>query len=821
MNNDENQPSVNGGKIISAVIEDEMKTAYLDYAMSVIVGRALPDVRDGLKPVHRRIMFAMNEMGITFSKGYKKSARIVGEVLGKYHPHGDSAVYDSLVRMAQDFSLRYPLIKGQGNFGSVDGDRAAAMRYTEAKLSKISADVLADIEKETVDFTNNFDETLKEPSVLPTRVPNLLINGSNGIAVGMATNIPPHNMTEVIHGTIALLDNEDIEIQELMEHITGPDFPTGGTIIGKNGLLSAYHHGRGKVKVRAVMHEEPVRNKTAIIITEIPYQVNKSALLEQIADNVRDKRIEGISDLRDESDRTGTRIVIELKKDANIEVTKNQLYKHSRLQTTQGIIFLSLVNKQPKVLNLKEMLVYFIEHRKEVVTRRTQYDLSKAEAKAHILEGLTIALDHVDAVIALIKKSASTQDARDALQANYSLSEKQSQAILDMKLQRLTNLEQGKIREDYEATIQLIEELKSILASTDKIKDIIKSELQEVLEKYGDERKTSISELDDEGIEDEDLIPQEDQVITITKSGYAKRLAIDTYRVQNRGGRGVIGTNMKEEDIVEHLFIANTHSYLLVVTDKGQVHWLKIYKIPEGSRQSKGKALINLIQMEKGERVAAVIPVKEFDDQHYLFMATKQGTIKKTNLEAYSRPRSNGIRGITLDEGDEVISVIKTDGNQQLLLASKNGQAVRFNETDARPIGRTSRGVRGISLASNDEVIGMIPVTEEQTVFTITENGYGKRTNVSDYRLINRGGKGVRNILCSERNGAVAGVRAIEGNEDILLISKNGIIIRTSAEQINIIGRNTQGVRVMRLSTDDKVTSIAKLVHEDEEPDVT
>jgi len=798
-------------KIIPAIIEDEMKTSYLDYAMSVIVGRALPDVRDGLKPVHRRILFAMNEMGVFHNKAYKKSARIVGEVLGKYHPHGDSAVYDSLVRMAQDFSLRYPLISGQGNFGSVDGDSPAAMRYTEAKLAKISNSMLADIDKDTVNFTANFDETLQEPTVLPTRLPNLLINGSNGIAVGMATNIPPHNSQEIIDGTIAVLDNEDIEITELTQTVIGPDFPTGGIILGKNGITQAYHTGRGKIKIRAVMREDVSRGRKAIIVSEIPYQVNKANLLEQIADGVRDKKIEGISDLRDESDRNGMRMVIELKKDANIEVVKNQLFKHSRLQTTIGIIFLSLVNKQPKVLNLKEMLVYFIEHRKEVVTRRTTFELNKAKKKAHLLEGLTIALDHIDTIIALIKKASTATEAKAQLQTNYSLTEEQSQAILDMKLQKLTGLEQEKIKDEYKEIMTLITELESILADPEKVKQIIKNELLEVKEQYGDERKTTISDVEDDEIEDEDLIPREDQVVTITKSGYAKRLAMDTYKVQHRGGKGIIGTRMKEEDLVEHLFIANTHSYLLIFTTKGKVYWLKVYRIPESSRQSKGKALINLVNLEKDEQVAAVIPVKEFNREENLLMATKKGVVKKTSLEAYSRPRQNGIIGITLDEGDSVMTVIKTNGTENILLASKHGQAVRFNERDARPIGRTSRGVRGISLSSKDELIGMIKVQDDQTVLTVTENGYGKRTPVTDYRLINRGGKGVRNIICSERNGFVAGVRAIFGTEDLLLISKQGIIIRTTSEQISVIGRNTQGVRIMKLTEDDKVRSLAKL----------
>lgn len=798
-------------KIIPAVIEDEMKTAYLDYAMSVIVGRALPDVRDGLKPVHRRILYAMNEMGVFHNKAYKKSARIVGEVLGKYHPHGDSAVYDSLVRMAQEFSLRYPLISGQGNFGSVDGDSPAAMRYTEAKLAKISNTILADIDKDTVDFVPNFDESLQEPTVLPTRLPNLLINGSNGIAVGMATNIPPHNASEIIDGTVAVLDNEEIDINDLTEIVKGPDFPTGGTILGKSGIIQAYHTGRGKIKIRAITREDESRGRRAIIVSEIPYQVNKANLLEQIADAVRDKKIEGISDIRDESDRKGMRIVIELKKDANIEVVKNQLFKHSRLQTTIGIIFLSLVNNQPKVLNLKQMISYFIQHRKEVVTRRTTFELHKAKKKAHILEGLTIALNHIDAVIELIKKASSAQEAKDELQSQYSLSEEQSQAILDMKLQKLTGLEQEKIKEEYKEILELIAELESILADPEKVKKIIKDELLEVREQYGDGRKTTISDVEDDDIEDEDLIPQEDQVITITKSGYAKRLPIDTYKVQNRGGKGIIGTGMKEEDIVEHLFIANTHSYLLIFTTKGKAYWLKIYKIPESSRQSKGKALINLVNLEQDEQVAAVIPVREFNKEENLLMATRNGIIKKTSLDAYSRPRQTGIIGITLDEGDSVMAVVKTDGTENILLASKYGQAVRFNERDARPIGRTSRGVRGVTLASGDELIGMIKVKDEQTVLTVTENGYGKRTPVTDYRLINRGGKGVRNIICSERNGYVAGVRAIYGTEDILLISQQGIVIRTTSEQISVIGRNTQGVRIMKLSEEDKVRSLAKL----------
>ncbi|MCF7798691.1 DNA gyrase subunit A [Candidatus Woesearchaeota archaeon] len=796
-------------QILLATIEKEMKTAYLDYAMSVIVGRALPDVRDGLKPVHRRILYAMNEMGITFSKSFKKSARIVGEVLGKYHPHGDSAVYESLVRMAQDFALRYPLIKGQGNFGSIDGDSAAAMRYTEAKLAKISTSMLTDIEKETIDFRPNFDESLEEPSVLPNSMPNLLVNGSNGIAVGMATNIPPHNLSEVIDAIVALINDEELGILDLTAYIKAPDFPTGGKIIGTAGVMQAYNSGRGKVRVRATIHIEQVRGQDAIIITEIPYQVNKTTLIEQIAEGVREERIEHIRDIRDESDRTGMRIVIELKKDANTDVVQNQLLKHSRLQTTLSIIFLAIVDKEPKVLNLKEIIQHFINHRKEVVTRRTIFELKKAEKKAHLLEGLTKALDNIDAVITLIKQAKAAQDAKDELMSTYTFSEEQAQAILDMKLQKLTNLEQGKIREDYDTTIRLIAELKAILASDEKIKNIIKQELIQLKEQYGDARRTKIEYVEDEEIEDEDLIPQENQVVTITKSGYAKRLPIDTYKVQNRGGKGVIGTSMKEEDIVEHLFIANTHSHLLIFTDKGKVYWLKVYKMPEGSRQAKGKALVNLVQMESTEKVAAVIPVNEFVATDYLLLVTKKGIIKKTSLEAYSRPRQTGIIGITLDEGDSVVNVLKTNGSQNILLASKHGQAIRFNEQDARPIGRTSRGVRGMMLEQDDTIIGAVIAHDEDTILTITQNGYGKRTPITDYRLINRGGKGVRNIICSERNGHVASIRAVNGAEEALLISQKGIIIRTGVTQISVIGRNTQGLRIMRLTAGDYVKAIA------------
>ncbi len=794
-----------------------MKKAYLAYAMSVIIGRALPDVRDGLKPVHRRILYAMNDMGMTHNKPYKKCARIVGEVLGKYHPHGDTAVYDSLVRMAQEFSLRYTLIQGQGNFGSVDGDNAAAMRYTEARMAKISEEMLKDIEKETVDMRLNFDESLEEPIVLPVRIPNLLVNGSNGIAVGMATNIPPHNMGEIIDASLKVLDEPDVEISDLVEIVKGPDFPTGGIILGNLGIRQAYLTGRGKYKVRSKLFVEEKNNRKRIVITEIPYQLNKSLLLEQIAEAVRNKQVDGISDIRDESDKKGMRIVIELKKDAVEEVVQNQLFKHTRLQVGTGIIFLAIVNNEPKVLNLKEMLSYFLEHRTEVVKRRTSYDLKKAYKKAHILEGLTVALANIDEVIKLIKGAESVVVAKEGLKSKYDLSDEQTSAILDMKLQKLTNLEQDKIKTDYEETKRLIDELESILASDEKVKNIIKDELIEIKEKYSDDRKTEIVEsYEDDDIDMEDLIASEDQIITVSSSGYIKRVDPSIYRVQNRGGKGIIGAGTKEEDIIEHLFIANTHSYILIFTNIGKVHWLKGWKIPEGSRQSKGKAIANLLSMETGEYPAAFVPIREFDNEHYLVLATKKGIIKKTNLDAYSRPRQNGIIGITLDEGDSVINAKLTDGNKELMIATKKGQAVRFNEKDARPIGRTSRGVRGISLSSGDEVVGMLLIEPNETILTLTENGYGKRSHIEDYRLINRGGKGVRNIICSERNGDVVAVKTVKGDEDILIISQQGIIIRTAVSQINVIGRNTQGVRLMRLKSDtDKVQNATIAEHED------
>jgi DNA gyrase subunit A len=809
------QPQDSHDRIMKSVIEDEMKAAYLDYSMSVIVGRALPDVRDGLKPVHRRILFAMNDMGMKWNSPYKKSARIVGEVLGKYHPHGDTAVYDSMVRMAQTFSMRYPLIQGQGNFGSVDGDSAAAMRYTEARMSKISDELLQDIDKETVDFTDNFDGSLKEPVVLPCKIPNLLLNGSTGIAVGMATNIPPHNINEICASVIRLIDNPGTTDLELCEEIRGPDFPTGGIIQGRSGILQAYTTGRGRAVVRARINDEVHSKQSRLIITEIPYMMSKADLLVQIADCVKDKKIEGISDLRDESDRNGMRIVIELKKDANAEVVKNQLYNFTRLQETFGIILLSLVNNQPRILTLKQMLGEFLRHRRVVVRKRTEFDLKKSEEKAHILEGLMVALDHIDEAIELIKKAASANDAKDALMRKYSLTEVQSQAILDMKLQRIAKLETEKLRKDLADTKVIIKELKFILSDEREILNLIRGEQQEVMEKYGDERKTTILEGEDESLEAEDLIPREDAVVTLSNAGYIKRIPLDTYRTQRRGGVGVIGADSKEEDFIEEVFVANTHTYLLIFTNKGIVHWLKVYKIPESSRQSKGKPIVNLIELGQGEKISAIIPVDTFNHGHFLVIATKQGIIKKTELMEYSRPRKGGIIALTLEEGDDLVSVALTDGKQQILLATKQGLACRFNEEDARSIGRTGKGVIGIRLNDRDEVIGMILVDEKTNVLSLTSNGYGKQTEASEYRLINRGGKGVRNINLTEKTGEVVAIRAMTGSEDLMLVSKQGMIIRISIKDISVIGRNTQGVRIIKLRPGDKLISAAKILNEE------
>ncbi|MBS3102703.1 DNA gyrase subunit A [Candidatus Woesearchaeota archaeon] len=808
------QNSGSGTVIVQRVIEDEMKQSYLDYSMSVIVGRALPDARDGLKPVHRRVLFTMWENGLMHNKPFKKSANVVGNCMAKYHPHGDAAIYDTLVRLAQSFSMRCPLVDGQGNFGSIDGDNAAAMRYTEARLTELAEEMLHDIDKRTVKFAQNFDNSAKEPSVLPSKLPNLLVNGSSGIAVGMATNIPPHNLREVVDGVIKQIENQNISIEELMQLIKGPDFPTGALICGNNGILNAYKTGRGKIVVRAKTKVEETRGRQSLIVTEIPYMVNKAEMVMQIADLVKDKKISGISDIRDESDKDGVRIVVELKKETNPDVLLNQLYQHSRLQTTFGVIMLALVNNIPRVLNLKELIQSYIEHRKDVVRKRTLFDLNKAQQSAHILEGIIIALQSIDNTIKIVKESRTVDEARAALISGFNLSEQQATAILEMRLQRLTSLEQEKIRQEHSDLIKLIEKLKSILENPQKILDIIKNELLELKQKYGNERRTELAGTELTELDMEDLVESEDMVITITHSGYIKRLPLNTYRQQRRGGRGLIATTTREEDIVKDVFIANTHSYILFFTNKGKVYWLKVYSLPEASRQAMGKAIINLLSLEENEKVTAYIPVKSFDSENYLVMTTKKGIVKKTNSAAYSRPRNSGIISISLNQNDELIDVSMTDGSKEIILATRKGIAVRFNENDARPIGRSAQGVRGIRLKENDEVVGMVVADDEKTLLTVTENGYGKRTKVSDYRLISRGGLGVRNIICSERNGNVVSISSVTDDDEIILISKNGIVIRMPVKQISIIGRNTQGVRLMKLEQNDKVVGVAKIIND-------
>jgi len=799
-------------QIIPRVIEEEMKEAYVNYAMSVIVGRALPDVRDGLKPVHRRILYAMFDLGMLHNRPSKKCARIVGEVLGKYHPHGDTAVYDSLVRMAQDFSLRYPLIKGQGNFGSIDGDNAAAMRYTEAKLNKLAEDMLKDIEKKTVPFRDNFDGSLQEPVVLPNILPNLLINGSSGIAVGMATNIPPHNVTEVCDGVISTIDNPEISTEELMQIIPAPDFPTGGEVVCGSALHYAYAKGKGKVKIKAITELED--NK--IIVNEIPYQVNKEDLIKQIAELVSSKRVLGIRNINDESDREGIRIVIDLKKDSDPNVVLNQLYKYSRLKISFGINLLALVDNQPVILGLKDIINEHVKHRKEIITNRTKYDLEQAEKRVHILEGLLTALDDIDNVVNGIKKSRDVSEAKTFLINNYSLSDEQAKAILEMRLQKLASLEQEKIRSEHNDLLEKIRRYKEILSSTQIILSLIKDELQKVKEDYGDERRSQIIHGEDDDIDMEELIEEETVVVTMTNSGYVKRLPLTTYKTQRRGGKGVRAAGMKEEDFVEKLYVTSTHDYLLYFTDRGQVYWLKVYQIPEGSRQAKGKHVANLLNLQQGEKINAIIPVRDFNEG-YLFMATKQGTVKKTELTNFSRPRKGGIRAISLDDNDELVRVRYTAGDQEIILATKNGSANRFKESDVRPMGRTARGVRGIRLRGEDEVIGMLAAAEDMKILTLTEKGYGKRTPVTEYRLCNRGGKGVTNIKITEKNGPVKAVMLVDGKEEIMLVSKNGIGIRTRCTEISVIGRATQGVRVMRMNEGDKLAAAAKIIIEEGE----
>ncbi|MBU0456769.1 MAG: DNA gyrase subunit A [Nanoarchaeota archaeon] len=804
----------NTDKILPRVIEEEMREAYVNYAMSVIVGRALPDVRDGLKPVHRRILYAMFDMGMLHNKPFKKCARIVGEVLGKYHPHGDTAVYDSLVRMAQDFSLRYPLIKGQGNFGSIDGDNAAAMRYTEAKLNKLAEEMLRDIEKDTVDFKDNFDGSLKEPIVLPNKLPNLLVNGSSGIAVGMATNIPPHNVKEICEGIIATINNPEISTQELMEIIPAPDFPTGGEVACGNSLLHAYEFGRGKVIIKSVVYIE----EDKIIVKEIPYQVNKAELIKQIADLVKDKKISGIRNINDESDREGIRVVIDLKKDSDANVILNQLYKYSRLKVSFGLNLLALVDNQPKTLSLKQILEYHIDHRKEVVTRRTKYDLNQAEQKVHLLEGLLIAIDNIDEVIPGIKNSKNIEEAKLFLMNTYSLSEVQAKAILEMRLQKLASLEQEKIRTEHKELLEKITLYREILSSQQKVLELIKAELEEIKNNYGDERRSKVVEGEYEDVDMEELIKEETTIVTMTNSGYIKRLSPDTYKTQKRGGKGVIAAGMKEEDFVEKIFITSTHDYLLFFTDKGQVYWLKVYHLPEGSRQSKGQHIANLLEKGKDEKITAIIPVRNFKEG-YLFMATRDGTVKKTELKDFSNPRKGGIRAINLEENDNLVGVKYTSGDKEIILATKNGLANRFNESDVRSMGRTAKGIRGIRLRKDDEVIGMLAVDEGKEILTLTEKGYGKRTLISDYRLCHRGGRGVVNIKISQKNGPVKLVMIVNGSEDLMLISKKGIAIRIKCSDISTIGRATQGVRVMRLE-DDSLAAAAKIIVDEEDIDV-
>ena len=801
---------------VEVKIEDEMKRSYLDYAMSVIIGRALPDVRDGLKPVHRRILFAMRELKNDWNKPNKKSARIVGDVIGKYHPHGDTAVYDTIVRMAQDFSLRYPLVNGQGNFGSVDGDSAAAMRYTEVRLTRLAHEMLEDLDKETVDFAPNYDETLTEPCVLPAKLPNLLINGSSGIAVGMATNIPPHNLTEIIDATVALIDNADISTEELMTSLPGPDFPTSAIIHGRQGIKDAYKTGRGIIKLRArVMIEKDRRTgRESIIVNEIPYQVNKARLIEKISELIRDKRIEGIRYVRDESDREGMRIVIALKKDEISGVIINQLYAYTQMESTFGIILLAIVNKEPQLLPIKELLGHFVEHRKEVIVRRTRYDLDKAEARAHILEGLKIALDHIDAVVDMIRSSKTPAEAKERLIARLELTEIQAQAILEMRLQRLTGLERDKIQGEYKETIQAIARYREILASDRLVLNIIKEELSDLKERYGDERRTEIVEKA-EDISIEDMIVEEDMVVTVSHAGYIKRNPITLYNSQRRGGKGKTGMGTKEEDFVDRLFVASTHDTFLFFTSLGRVYWRKVHELPQAGRLARGKAIVNLLALEDGEKLATVLPVRSFEPGHSVILATRGGTVKKTDIMAYSRPRLGGIIALNLLSGDELIAARITDGTQNAFLGSRYGKSIRFHESKVRPMGRVSQGVRGMRLAEGDYIVGMEVLTEGKTLMTVTENGYGKRTSIDEYPIRNRGGMGVITIKTTERNGMVVAILLVTDEDDLMLMTDRGKIIRMPIKDISVIGRNTQGVRLIGMNPGERVVSAARLAEKD------
>jgi DNA gyrase subunit A len=800
-------------------ISQEMKASFLDYAMSVIVSRALPDVRDGLKPVHRRILYAMHDLGMHSDKPYKKSARIVGDVIGKYHPHGDSAVYETMVRMAQDFNYRYMLVDGHGNFGSVDGDSAAAMRYTESRMSKISMELLRDINKDTIDYQDNYDGEEREPVVLPARFPNLLVNGTTGIAVGMATNIPPHQLGEIIDGVLAISRDPEITIQELMEIIPGPDFPTGGLILGRSGIRKAYETGRGSITLRAKVEIEQKSNgKEAIIVNELPYQVNKAKLVEKIAELVRDKKIDGITDLRDESDRNGMRIYIEVRRDANANVLLNNLYKQTSLQTSFGINTLALVGGQPKVLNLKQCLVHYLDHQVVVIRRRTEFELRKAEARAHILDGLRIALDHLDQVISLIRASATTDIAREGLMTTFNLSEKQAQAILDMRLQRLTGLEREKIEEEYQSLVKLIAELKAILADDEKVFEIIREELTEIKERFNDKRRTEIASGGLEFIEDEDLIPQENIVITLSHNGYIKRLPVSTYRSQRRGGRGIQGMGTNDDDFVEHLITTSTHNTILYFTNKGKVYRKKGYEIPEFSRTAKGIPIINLLEVEKGEMVTAIIPIEEFVDDWYLFFTTKEGVSKRSPLSSFAHIRNNGLIALNLREEDELISVKLTDGTKEIIIGTKNGMLIRFPETDVRSMGRTATGVKGITLRDHDEVVGMEVLEEGTEILIVTKNGYGKRTAAMEYRVQSRGGKGIKTCNVTEKNGELVSMRVVTGEEDLMLITTGGVLIRLAVDEISSMGRNTQGVRLIRLdeNEDEFVATVAKVEKEEE-----
>lgn len=808
-----------GEKIIRINIEDEMKTAYIDYSMSVIVSRALPDVRDGLKPVHRRVLYGMLDLGVLSNRPYKKSARIVGEVLGKYHPHGDGSVYDTMVRMAQDWSLRYPLVDGQGNYGSIDGDPPAAMRYTEARLRKIAEEMLIDIEKETVDFRLNFDDTLEEPTVLPAKIPNLLVNGASGIAVGMATNMAPHNLTEVLNAIIAYIDNKEVTIEELIKYVKAPDFPTGGIIYGYSGVKDAFETGRGRVVLRARANIETLENgRERIIVTEVPFQVNKAEMIRKTVDLINEKKIDGISDIRDESDRDGYRVVYEIRRDAMGSVVLNNLYKYTSLQSSFSINNIALVNGRPMMLNLKDMIQHYVEHRHDVLIRKTRYELAEAEKRAHILEGLLIALDHLDAVIALIRNSLTPDEAKTGLMETFALSELQSKAILELRLQRLTGLERDKIKEEYAELMKMIEYYRSVLNDEGLRMSILKGEMEEMRSKYGDERRTEIVYAADD-ISMEDMIEDEAVVITISHMGYIKRTPLDEYRTQSRGGRGSLGTATRDEDFVEHLFIATNHNYILLFSEKGKVYWLKAYEIPEGNKTSKGRAIQNLISISPDDKIKAFINVKNLSDEAYLnenfiILCTKQGTIKKTSLEAYSRPRQSGINAITINEGDELLEAKLTNGSDEIILAVKSGRAIRFNESKVRPMGRNAAGVRGVDLdEEKDEVIGMVCIKdkEKETILVVSEKGFGKRSDLEDYRVTNRGGKGVRTLNITDKTGLLIAIKSVHEGDDLMIINKSGITIRMNVKDLRVMGRATQGVRLIRLNDEDEIASVAKV----------